>query len=350
MDSTRTVYFCGYRNFNPNFLLIKVVTTSSHLSSSVFAIHIDRAQWNIESSDNSTNWWNVVDGTTTSCVENSMETSSTTTFVHYSWTQYESGLFDLFGYSYNNVDSSSFFVLYNSTPTFLFSSTYSSPASPCTSDFLQSKISKPIDSSIKAERIEVLNVPLVSGKNYTIVMSTLNAGGRYGIWIRPSISRKLGTQVNFKRPNLEESSCVQGSSDFAWLSYSFTTQQPVYIVDNPTGLGFDTVVCVYKGLNLGNDVSAPLPCASEWIGCQDTGDKGAVTISGYPTGTQITLVQTTYTSLSNFPGDEFSLLIYTGIPISELSKTTGTSATSDEISSGGKITLVILLATVLILI
>lgn len=319
------------------FSYCKVQTTIA-LPSALFAIHIDKANFTAKALSDG-NYW-IPPLNSQECQTN-FDTNQN--YVYYSWTQNTTGYFDVFVYSNSAINAS--IAFYNTTPSFLNApSDANSAPNPCNDGFM---FANPSFWRGYPSEYSFLYIKLTTGTNYTIIASG-NATSWFGFRIQSTSIRTYKSESSFNRPNLDEASCSHIEDNFVWDAWPLEVTSGVYIIDNAMDgyYGFlfpDTVACLYQGQNLGNDTDAPDPCPYEWIKCQDTGNIGPLIISGAPNAIQLSIVQSIWSSGSDFVGKSYSTLVYTGIQIPQsivnpMALITSGGITTDQMTSGNSVT------------
>jgi len=190
-------------------------------------------------------------------------------------------------------------------------------------------------------------VSVTAGQNYTIVISSYTSGENYifGVFTRPSLLGRLGTTLNYYRPDLNTDTCSNGTSPFYWDAIVFTAQFTTYVMDNGySPNSFDTAACLYSGNNEGSadQTVAPQGCSANWLQCIDTGDIGPLDQLGTVPGRNYTVVQTSYSAGSGSGASyDYMLWFYTGVQLGPLPITTTGVETTVMAASSSDATMIV---------
>jgi len=326
-----------------------VVTTTDPTDAGVFAVHADRAIWTGATSASSPVMYEQYSGSS-SC----SSSSSGGTYTYYSWTATNTTMLDIVVFSYNSTIQNNDFVatLYNSSNLAgLGTGNTTNPVDLCIDAYWQQTVYA--ETSINKVNQDFFaagtftGVSVTAGQNYTIVISSYTSLENYiyGIWTRPTLLGRLGTTLNYYRPNLNTDTCVNGSSPFYWDGIVFTAQQTTYVMDNGNSPNsFDTAACLYSGNNEGSrdQTVAPLGCSATWLQCIDTGDIGPLHQLGTVPGRNYTIVQTSYSAGSGSGASyDYMLWFYTGTQLGPLPVTTTGVETTVMASSSSDATMIV---------
>jgi len=326
-----------------------VVTTTDPTDAGVFAVHADRAIWTGATSASSPVMYEQYSGSS-SC----SSSSSGGTYTYYSWTATNTTMLDIVVFSYNSTIQNNDFVatLYNSSNLAgLGTGNTTNPVDLCIDAYWQQTVYA--ETSINKVNQDFFaagtftGVSVTAGQNYTIVISSYTSLENYiyGIWTRPTLLGRLGTTLNYYRPNLNTDTCVNGSSPFYWDGIVFTAQQTTYVMDNGNSPNsFDTAACLYSGNNEGSrdQTVAPLGCSATWLQCIDTGDIGPLHQLGTVPGRNYTIVQTSYSAGGGSGASyDYMLWFYTGTQLGPLPVTTTGVETTVMGSSSSDATMIV---------
>jgi hypothetical protein len=233
---------------------------------------------------------------------------SGTPFGWFSWTQAQTGSYDLtvgFWNGTNAYFSYTYLTLYTGNKT----------AGEINMDSCAGYIRGDYSSGDKA--IALWNRTLTQGTTYTVIVSGYNVDeiGYWGFWTQASTVRSLIASPTWTQPERGTTPCTASSNTASWERYTFTAVGNVAIVDTaslPSNQGF-TYVDTYSWLFRGNGADVPSnSCPGEIITAGDTGD--VTPVYGVTLiGRNYTVVISTYSGSTNV-GD-CALYAFSGTPI-----------------------------------
>jgi len=343
-----------------------VVTGSSADNLGLFAVHVDATTLNGATDPVTSHYW-YAPSSNTDC----SDSGSVAPYTTFGWTQNGTSAVDIlmFGYNSTATTSSWYFnaALYNATNlAFVGTGNFTNPASGCNANFMFQKSVSNSDLSFSSlqnteayQGAAALGLTVTNGLSYTIAISTADStikSGVFGIFIRPTSLSYLGNLLTWDAPTVPGLStttdCTPAGTLKYWQSNWFQAQYNAYIIDNPTGF-FDTIGCLYRGLNIGNATAPPANCPGNtsntvFIQCGDTGDGGPVANFLIP-GLNYTWVQTRYGGSSGTAGAPYLLYNYSGklLGVAPVT-TTGTATTGGEGSSSDASSVVMMLTLTIV--
>lgn len=289
-----------------------VVTSSAADSVGLLAIHVDPAHINGVTDALSPVWHPAYYTGGSPC-----ESSGTTPFGTYTWTQNGTGEYDLVAGWYNNTladFSYTYLALYSGSQ-----SAAAISANPC---------SAIIGDYNEGNGVTLWKQTLTNSQQYTVALSAHDPDeiGYWGLWIRPTIVVSLSNTSTWNQP--ERSVPCSASSTYtaaSWFAKDVTAIGQVTIADTqilPFSQGF-SYVDTYSWLFEGNQTTVPPPtCGGSIVTHGDTG--GVTPICGLTTpDEEYTVIVSTYSGAAIIR--DFALFVMSGAPIGNIptSETTG---------------------------
>jgi hypothetical protein len=310
-----------------------VVTSDGADYSGIFVWHLDAVTWS-GSTSSSSHFFNYIYPTSGPSACTSGGSAAYATFT---WTQQATGSYDINVWGQNLTSNyvytqASLFNASASALPFVGKGSITAPVDPCDSisnGFFMMATEYDDYARISAGYGSALyfsQVPLVAGRNYTIVVSTDQANyfANFGVTVAPTIWKNFGTTSNFQSPEngATPSNCANNLYDAnVWQATSFTVAYPFLVVSSSESTsGADALISLYSGNNAGsaNQLAAPLTCTN-FLGC---GDEEPVSVAGFAAGSSFTAVAAPYSQGNG----AFPLWIYTGVPVESGTTSAATSA------------------------